>query len=216
MKAIKLLLSVRQSTHNDICLLESGYPSLEAVVKSRQQAFFRKMMREREGMEHEDPLMFAIHLTLSDNKVMAKYIQNLESSDDFIGSDLRQRRGAICASKSTRPQVYLDMNPGLSSHAIYDNGSTLEDDLRINFTRLRVSSHRLRVETGRWSRTPADQRLCQCGSIQTEKHVVTECGLVQHLRDKYALDNIDFHAFMTSPKSVDELRYLRDVFDFYG
>ena len=39
MKAIKMLLGVRQSTPNDTCLIEAGYPSLEAAIRQRQRKF---------------------------------------------------------------------------------------------------------------------------------------------------------------------------------
>ncbi len=39
-------------------------------------------------------------------------------------------------------------------------------------TRIRLSSHRLRVETGRWDRIPFENRTCLCGAVQTEEHVL--------------------------------------------
>ena len=217
MKAIKLLLGVRQTTHNDVCLLESGYPSLEAQIKSRQQVFFNKMTQERVGIDN-DPLMFAIELTHANNKMMSKYIRGLESAGNIIEADLLQRRVALCANKkSTRAMTYLDMNPGLSSHAVYTGESLLEDDLRILFTRFRVSSHRLRIETGRWSRTPPEERVCQCGNgVQSERHVLVECPLVKHIRQIYNEDQvIDFNEFVTAEKSTADLMFLREVLSFY-
>ena len=176
------------------------------------------MLAERAGMS-DDPLMFAINLTHEGNKRMSTYINKLTEDGDIIGDDARRRLGTICADReSTRAVTYLDMNPGLSSHSVYSPDSVLEDDLRIPFTRLRVSSHRLRIETGRWARPAIDRerRLCTCGAVQTEEHVVVECPLVQHLREKYSLGAINFHEFVTAPKSVNELRYLRDVFDHFA
>ena len=50
-------------------------------------------------------------------------------------------------------------------------------------------SHSLRIETGRWSRTPAQHRVCVCDGnhVQTERHVLVECPLTNHLRDKYSM-----------------------------
>ena len=74
-----------------------------------------------------------------------------------------------------RSMTYKEMNPLLSCHQLYRQKSTyIPDSLRINFTRLRLSSHKLRVETGRWSHTPREKRICSCGSFQDEKHVL-EC-----------------------------------------
>ena len=70
----------------------------------------------------------------------------------------------------------------LEIHPLYTKEApTIPDYLRINFTRYRLSSHQLRVEIGRWSRTPADQRTCACGlGIQNEQHIF-ECPLVEHI-----------------------------------
>ena len=48
-------------------------------------------------------------------------------------------------------------------------------------------SHRLKIETGRWTRpvTPRENRLCKCKAIQTEEHVLLRCPLTAHLRTPY-------------------------------
>ena len=52
-------------------------------------------------------------------------------------------------------------------------------------SRLRLGSHSLRVETGRWSRTPRENRLCICGNVQDEIHVLLHCPLTHHLRHEF-------------------------------
>ena len=39
-------------------------------------------------------------------------------------------------------------------------------------------SHYLRIQTGRWSRTPRDERFCDCGNnqVQDEQHVLRDCA----------------------------------------
>ena len=68
------------------------------------------------------------------------------------------------------------------------------DSVKINkfrtaFARLRVSSHRLRIETGRWSKPtaiPVNERLCsECHTLDDEFHFVCECSLFRDLRIKY-------------------------------
>ena len=212
MKAIKLLLGVRQSTHNDICLAESGYNSLEAVIRARQKVFFEKMMAERAGMT-DDPLMFAIALTHESNKTMSKYLRELETAGDILAEDRQQRYQALTADTATRATTYCALNPDFQLHSVYDGQSRLDDDLRIEFTRLRLSSHRLRIETGRWSRTPREQRTCNCdtGALQTEKHVLVECPLATDIRTKYNNSDFDFDSFMSTGKSSDDLRMLREI-----
>ena len=46
----------------------------------------------------------------------------------------------------------------------------------------------LACETGRWNRRirgrlPMNERLCECGSVKTERHVKLDCPRTQHIRD---------------------------------
>ena len=60
---------------------------------------------------------------------------------------------------------------------------------RESFTRLRVSSHRLEVEVGRWAKPnsiPFDNRLCrQCGVLEDEYHFLIECKSHIDIRKQY-------------------------------
>ena len=44
----------------------------------------------------------------------------------------------------------------------------------------------MKIETGRWSRTPRESRLCSCGAVQDERHVVQDCALLNDIRDRYS------------------------------
>ena len=82
-KAIKLILGVRHSAANDCCLIEAGYPSLEANVRHRQQKFFQRMKEERKDVSN-DPLMFALELTQRDNPVMSRYLDKAMNEEGDI------------------------------------------------------------------------------------------------------------------------------------
>ena len=86
------------------------------------------------------------------------------------------------------------------------------DYLRINFTRFRTSSHRLRIETGRWSRIPHEQRLCECGEgVQNEQHIMT-CPLLNDIRRRYDLSaDMTFDEFIRSEKSKSDLSALHEM-----
>lgn len=57
------------------------------------------------------------------------------------------------------------------------------------FSRLRMSSHRLHIESGRWVRplsTPLNERKCFfCNTLEDECHFVLECPIYSELRRKY-------------------------------
>ena len=54
------------------------------------------------------------------------------------------------------------------------------------FSRLRMSSHRLEIEPGRWTRpnsTPLDDRKCNlCNVLEDEFHFVLECNMFVEFR----------------------------------
>ncbi len=60
---------------------------------------------------------------------------------------------------------------------------------RVALTKLRVSSHRLEIEAGRWHKpisTPFDMRKCHiCNVLEDEFHFVILCPLYNDLRMKY-------------------------------
>ena len=57
------------------------------------------------------------------------------------------------------------------------------------FSKLRMSSHRLAFESGRWvrpTRIPIDERKCSlCQVLEDEYHFVLECNVYAELRYKY-------------------------------
>ena len=212
MKGIKRLLGVRSQTTTDVALLESGYPSLRALLKSRQKVFLEKMVKERENMD-DDPFMHVLRLTMSNNTTMAAYIRSLQTCPNFIDADKRARVERVRSSTRTKSATYASINPTFEIHPVYQHDVEAVDDyLRITFTRFRTSSHRLKVETGRWSRIPRERRLCQCGEgVQTEKHVLVECELTRGIREKYGQTINSFETFMTSEKSKAQLHMLHEI-----
>ena len=91
---------------------------------------------------------------------------------------------------------------------VYTTIDYIPDFQRTAFTRLRVMSHRLKVETGRWSRIPAAQRVCPCDgvSVQDEEHVLLACPDTQHLRQRFPR-----LTFTTAEELLGEQTYLKDL-----
>ena len=97
------------------------------------------------------------------------------------------------SSNSTKINTYLEMNPYLSTPSIYTSpANTVPDYLRVSYTRFRLSAHRLRVETGRWTRTPRHLRVCTCDhvSLQDERHTLFHCNITAQIRTDY--DMLDY------------------------
>ena len=178
---IKYLLGVRKTTANDLCLVEIGMPPLAAVVKQRQCNLLHKMINARTG---DHPFMFALHMAKTFDPILSRYIDNVLSNPDHIGSAKRVLYHRIATSNRSKFVTYRTINPKFDVHSVYfaKDCSFPPEAYRISFSRIRLSSHNLRIETGRWSRIPRDLRLCPCGAIQDEEHVLAQCQSTQHLR----------------------------------
>ena len=165
----------------------------------------------------DDPFMHVYRLTMAKNSKMAAYIRSLSTCADFIEADRRERIDRVQSSTRTKSATYTTINPSFEIHPIYQQGEeTVDDYLRIAFTRLRTSSHRLKIETGRWSRIPRERRLCQCGEdIQTEEHVIVHCGLTRGIREKYGQIIDCFRTFMACKKSKAQLHMLHEILDLF-
>ena len=144
---------------------------------------------------------------------MKTYIDALLTANvDFIELDKSKRVERVRSSSRTKFVTYRMINPTLEVHPIYRPGcGSVDDYLRITLTRFRTSSHRLRIETGRWSRIDRESRLCQCGEgVQTEEHALM-CNIVADIRTKYGHDFTDFSSFMTEKKTKSELLMLYEI-----
>ena len=201
--AIKALLGVRITTANDLCLLEIGYPELRNYIRHRQATFLRNMINTRREMR-DDPLMFAIELTQRLNTRMGQYINTIIERDDFITSGISDLRSKVTLCDKTKFITYCSMNPELAVHDMYTRRHNyVPEYLRIAMTRFRLSSHRLKIETGRWSRIPREQRLCQCGEVQDERHVLQWCPLVADIRSR-TNTSVEFPDFLINVRSEND------------
>ena len=86
------------------------------------------------------------------------------------------------------------MNVDMSVHPVYTRNCLVPDYERAAFTRLRLSSHNLISEKGRWSRIPPNLRICPCDkiSVQDEKHAILECSITLEFRRRY-MDKLSLH-----------------------
>ena len=72
------------------------------------------------------------------------------------------------------PSAYLDL--------------TRKNPSRKTLVKLRISSHKLRIETGRYDNIPRDERLCNlcnCKRIEDETHFLLDCPSFSSIRDMF-------------------------------
>ena len=139
----------------------------------------------------DDPWAHAVKLTLATNTPTSKHIKSLiNNSVDDIKVGIEYVRQSILNSSSSRRTTYKLLNPTLTVHNMYKCRGNVNEVHRVAFSRLRVIGHTLAIETGRWNRRgrgrlEVAERLCPCGAVQTELHVLELCPLTQDIRTLY-------------------------------
>ena len=201
-RSLRDMLGVRATTCTDLVYLESGEPSASALIKARQIKYMQKL-QSRNGFD-DSYICKVINKAVNTQSPMGKYIQQLQQlQQDPLASErealeikVRNQLG------STRRDTYMEINPGLITPDIYRKSfDFVPEHHRTAFTRIRLGSHRLRVETGRWSRIPRERRLCPCGQVQDERHALLNCPLTSNLRREFC--NLNFHSILTLMTHTD-------------
>ena len=173
------------------------------------------MMTSRSDMSN-DPLIHAIAIAKEHNKPVWSYIENVMGGDKFAENEIASIKESIQSSSpsATKFQTYISLNPTLEVHPLYtDKLAAIPDYLRISFTRFRLSSHMLRIETGRWSRIPREERMCPCGTNIQDEHHVFVCPLLTSFTGS-------FSRTITTPKdffegtTTTELEVLHQILDY--
>ena len=110
------------------------------------------------------------------------------------------------------PLEFRNHRSKLSVHSVYTQlRPVIPEFQRIHFTRLRVISHDLRIETGRWARLPREQRLCSCGEIQSEKHVIESCDVTKVIRDRNSHMTFAIPHFFDKNENSDICKVVHDI-----
>ena len=172
------------------------------------------MFTERAEM-HDDPLMFLLKQIEFYDSRLYSYISNLSNQGDFITDQARKMYDKISSSTQTKLVLYNTLNPFALVHPVYTCKSDFVPEFqRIAFTRMRLSSHNLKIETGRWSRLLREQRLCKCGLVQDERHVLTECDLTKTIRDDLGCPII-FPDCLQGNTDKKIFKYIHDITKYF-
>ena len=210
--AIKAVLGVRVTTPTDLCVIEGGFKPLTGLVKNRQKTFFEKMASRSDVQDDDDdPFSHVMSITKELHKPMQTYIDSIVNGGDVAKEELERIKLSVTNATGTKFRTYMSLNPELSVHNLYSSKApTIPDYLRITFSRFRLSSHRLRVEMGRWSRTPPLERLCSCGQGIQDEHHIFVCPHVKGMFDslpKACSSPVE----LFTDTSIDELHILHQV-----
>ena len=106
----------------------------------------------------------------------------------------------LAAKDRYKYKIYTEINPNLEKSPFITNPHPLSRDV----IRFRLGSHILPIETGRWSRKPRQDRLCdRCGVVGDEKHALFNCCKI---------DRSDF----AMPEEIGEIWKMDELFDLMG
>ena len=74
---------------------------------------------------------------------------------------------------------------------------TRKNPSRKTLVKLRISSHKLRIETGRYDNIPRDERLCNlcnCNRIEDETHFLLDCPSFSSIRQMF-FSKLEFYDY---------------------
>ena len=206
------LLGVRDTTRNDIILIECGMPSLDDLIRKKAANFMKKQFL---GDPDEDKPLLKIFKLCELNRTKGyRYIEDLLTVNIGRVPTLIEKFQNEEGSKAV---TYKLINPNLTVHDVYKRDGYVNERERVVFTRLRLSSHNLKIETGRWSRTRRENRLCDCGpEIQDETHILFDCPKTDEARAQFNVNRElypDVGNLMDSFNSSDLIRFVKYCMD---
>ena len=195
-------------------MLESGIIPIKEQVLRQRKTFLQKKL---ENSDLEEPFNFVYSMCRNQNTPGYRLLANsLQENDDARSLDRIAEYVHERSLDATKMNTYVsDFNPSLTVREVYSSDRYIPDFYRTSFTRLRLMSHNLRVETGRWSRIPPHLRTCPCdgASVQLEDHVLISCTMTESCRNNYRMLTFsDIRSLMTERNHILELcKYVYDV-----
>ena len=213
LRTIKEMVGVRSQCCTDILLIETGIPPAQGLVYSRQKTFLAKLRQSPHFPG--SPVQKALDLAIDAECPMGKWVSHLEGiSGDPAEIELQRIRASVASNTSSRRVMYRLLNPALNVHPMYKLPLVAER-CRKATSRLRLGSHSLKIETGRWSRIPREARLCMCGEVQDEVHVLLYCPITRPFREREPRLNFSSPQELMNGEPVCLATYCRSVLQAY-
>ena len=217
-RLLRILLSVRKNTSIPMSLIESGKQPAKCIIKKRRKQF---IVGKLENRDMEEPFQKVYEICRNMNTPGFRFLQKAmqeDPNDDSLEKSADTIRNM--PDSNTKFVTYRSLlNPDLSTHPSYGKEVYIPDYMRASFTRLRLMSHQLRVETGRWSRTDRMRRVCQCDntSVQDENHVLLLCPLSAQIRSEFRMLSFTSMKHLVGSEDVYNMcKFVHRVLKLYG
>ena len=146
------------------------------------------------------------------------HLDSTTSLNSIVEKNLTERKERLQNQESTRITQYKDITNLNYNTALYT--SFVNDELRTIVTRWRLSCHKLRIETGRYTnpKTPREQRYCMiCSVVEDEQHALFHCPVHTFVRVKHhaLLCKYNSASLILNPQCSEDVvkigMFLRDV-----
>ena len=177
-KMLRAALGVRSNCPNLTLLIEAGFLPIRCLILSRQLNFFRRFKSSLQPYGTRESLFS--HLMANSTKFLDHYKQldnKYQTSEQLTIEHRNELKSKIrtLGSSDTHYKywIYLKLNPELTPSPFLNR----IDYVGKSITKFRLGSHKLIIETGRWSRIPRENRLCcTCGVVGDEEHIIYDCS----------------------------------------
>ena len=197
-QGLKTALGVRKCVNNEIVYTECGEFPLDVRIKKQQLKFWSTL---QEYLQQNPNHYMHRLINLATNYPYISHYRNLEAThtdpstcektlkETFITSRNQTIQETFRRDENSKLGTYFQINPTLEKPSF---GDKMEFQ-RICISRYRTGSHNLAIEKGRMhGGTSREERLCPCNlDTQTIRHVLLVCPLLNELRDRYGIENVE-------------------------
>lgn len=207
----KHILGVKPQTSNSAVLGELGRYPLSVRCKERALKYWTKIMRNTDNIIHMLYLeqLQNIHVNRNTNWAVSLHkllddlgFTNVHTAFNGNVNYLPMFKQRLCDQYIQVWNTLVTSQPKLDSYVLYKKDFKYEkyldivsnDYMRKEMSRLRLSSHSLLIETGRYNNVVRNLRLCKCCNlnvVESEFHFMLCCPLYRNLRQKYCI-NVSF------------------------
>ena len=236
----KNLLGVRKQTNTEGVLQEIGMAPLtlfaiKSVVKNWERIKQNKansilIASINEAHEENLPWVSNIRHIFSSNGMLHEYLQKINETEEVKYGPLAEKLykrlidqfnqtsfGLINQGSKMKTLNLVKKIPGREPYLT----EVVNSNHRVAMTKLRLSAHNLEIETGRYSQTNAEERLCTyclySGQrvIEDEVHFLVRCPMVQEIRVMHMppqilqdplLDDTEKFTMVMSPNETNDIK----------
>ncbi len=135
-------------------MVEAGILPLQSVIEKKRKCF----ILSKRTVDMSEPFHLMYYMCREANTPGFRFIERTMMHDESANPLEKVVSYIRGNSQATKMYTYMtELNSPMTVHNIYNTKIHIPDYMRQSFTRLRVMSHSLRVEVGRWSRTPRQE-----------------------------------------------------------